>query len=74
MQLAWRDFVMWAFEQPEIRADFEAATGTPALPGKPSSVLDLMIDDATGVNESYAGKFLEWATDNLWDSDEGDES
>lgn len=65
MQIAWRDFLLWAFDQPHIRAAFESDTGR-ALPPTPRNGLESMIDGATGVHTAYAEAFAEWATVNLW--------
>lgn len=69
MQLAWRDFISWAFDQPQIRQDFEQATGQRSLPPA-RTPLDLMVDDATGAHSAYAEAFIKWATEAMWDAPE----
>ena len=63
--IAWRDFIIWAFNNSDFRRAFEEATGTPALiPTK--SPIEAMVDKACGVKEDYFRKFGIWATKNHW--------
>ena len=70
---AWRDFVSWAFTEPDMIKQFEADTGhvirTDARTG-----LERMIDQATGYGvgkpEIIAADFVIWATVNHWGEDE----
>ena len=62
--LAWRDFLLWAWNEPEMRALFAAKTGIEIQ--KVTSPINAAIDAATGANESIAAKFIEWATREHW--------
>jgi len=66
--LAWRDFIIWAFTHDQIRSDFERSTGVPPL-RKAKSPLDLMVDEACGVKDTYFFEFSIWATAYLWGMD-----
>jgi hypothetical protein len=68
MQVAFRDFVLWLWDEPDMRAAFEKDTGTVPL-REPRCQLDVMIDQAAGVNRAYADKFMEWAV-KQWGEDE----
>ena len=59
---AWRGFISWAYEQPEMRAAFTADTGI-SWPSAPKNGLDAMIDKATGHREKQAEAFAVWASD-----------
>lgn len=50
---AWRDFLVWAWNEPEMHAQFTAKTG-------------IVIDRATGVSERVAAGFIEWVTRDHW--------
>ena len=62
--IAWRDFLLWAWNEPEMRAQFTAKTGIniQAVP----SPINAAIDDATGASKSVAAQFVEWATREHW--------
>lgn len=62
---AWRSFVSWAFDQPEMRQQYTAETGRP-WPAKPRNGLDAMIDQATGHAEHHAEDFMLWVTAAHW--------
>lgn len=68
-QQAWPDFIAWALSEPKVRADFEATTGRRA-PSPARSTLDMMIDSATGVFESYVREFILWVSEHHWGLDE----
>lgn len=61
---AWRDFILWAWSEPEMRGQFTAKTGVEVRPV--TSPIDAAIDAATGVNRSVAAQFIEWATREHW--------
>jgi len=62
--LAWRDFLMWAWNTPEMRAQFTAKTGIEIR--SVTAPIDAAIDDATGARTSLAAQFIEWATCAHW--------
>lgn len=69
-EIAWRDFITFAFDQPEARAAFEAESGM-KWRSAPSSPLDAMIDKATGYDaqsaaDEYVKAFTLWATRTQW--------
>lgn len=61
---AWRDFLLYAFEQPDLRAAFEQDTGRRF--STPSSPMEAMIDHACGVTTDEAMAFMVWATRTQW--------
>lgn len=63
-QIAWRDFVLWAWSEPQMRAQFTAATGIKIQPA--TSPIDAAIDVATGARDNVMNRFVEWATRNHW--------
>lgn len=71
MEIAWRDFLVWAFGNPEMRKEFEADTGRSLK--APTSPLDTMIDKACGVKDANMRAFIEWATVKHWGLDEAPE-
>ena len=62
--LAWRDFLTWAWNEPEMRAQFTAKTGID-IQGV-TAPINAAIDAATGANASVALRFIEWATCEHW--------
>ncbi|HSX23409.1 MAG TPA: hypothetical protein VLE97_11600 [Gaiellaceae bacterium] len=62
--IAWRDFLVWAWNEPEMRAQFSAATGVQIESVK--APINAAIDAATGASESLAARFIEWATREHW--------
>ena len=62
--LAWRDFLVWAWNEPEMRAQFTAKTGVEIRSG--SAPIDAAIDAATGARQSVVAQFVEWATREHW--------
>jgi len=69
MQLAFRDFVMFAWEDKKMRAEFERETGMKRTPA-PTSPLEVMVDEATGVHSEYANAFFAWAVKQWGDEDD----
>jgi len=66
---AWSSFVLWAYEQAEIRAEFSRVTGV-VIPNVAVGI-EKLIDQATGRDESKELnaallKFVEWITVNEW--------
>lgn len=66
--VAWRDFIVWAQTQKDVVAQFNAETGRRYL--APRSLLDALIDQASGHETKEAEAFVEWVTVNLWGLDE----
>lgn len=67
-QIAWHDFVTWAFSEESIVRQFEMETGLKKR-SRPRNGLDVMIDAATGYDrqdEKYASEFMLWVTRNIW--------
>lgn len=76
MEVAWRDFILWAYQFPEIRAAFTAATGK-SLYTPPRTPLDAMIDKAAGNDSDSArtlDEFVRWVTINYWGEEEAPEA
>lgn len=65
--IAWRDFITWAWNTPEMRAQFTAATGVEIHAVK--SPIEAAIDTAVGSRDSLAEQFIEWATREHWGTD-----
>ena len=64
--IAWRDFLLWAWNEPEMRAQFTAKTGVEIQSITITSPINVAIDAATGARESEATQFIEWATREHW--------
>lgn len=62
--IAWRDFLVWAWNEPEMRAQFTAKTGIAIQ--TVTAPIDAAIDAATGASKSVASRFIEWATRDHW--------
>lgn len=62
--IAWHDFLLWAWNEPEMRTRFTAKTGVEIQ--SVTSPINAAIDAATGVHESVAARFIEWATRDHW--------
>jgi hypothetical protein len=62
--IAWRDFLTWAWNAPEMRDQFTAKTGLQIR--SVTSPINAAIDAATGTRKSLASKFIEWATREHW--------
>jgi hypothetical protein len=67
--LAWRDFILFAFAEEDIRIAFTRATGVP-LPLPAATPVQAMVDAATGAGGDVLEQFVEWVTRNLWGIDE----
>lgn len=65
MESAFRDFVFFAWDQPEIRAEFEKETSM-SLPPPNQSPIDSMIDEATGARGAVMVAFIEWIIREHW--------
>jgi hypothetical protein len=61
--IGWRDFLLWAWSEPQMRAQFTAATGTEIRAVTP---IDTAIDAATGAGGKLVAQFIEWATREHW--------
>lgn len=62
--IAWRDFLLWAWSDPEIRAQFTMASGLAIQAAR--LPIHEAIDAATGAREDLVSKFVEWATREHW--------
>ena len=56
--------LQWAIEQPEIIAWFREETGNRWSPG--GTVIERMVDDATGAPHDFIVEFVKWANVNIW--------
>ncbi|MBS7696244.1 MULTISPECIES: hypothetical protein [unclassified Chelatococcus] len=67
--LAWRDFISYAWNDPDMRRGFEKATGHKLGSRVAPGSLEAMIDEATGKAADDAMAFTAWATDRWfgWD-------
>lgn len=66
-EIAWRDFVLFAWSQEAAHAAFRGATGRPQR-SKTNSPLDALIDRAVGgeEDERYMTEFVDWVTQTHW--------
>ena len=64
MYPAWASALMWASGDARALAQFRADTGCAWTP--PTSGLDRLIDDATGVGETIGPLFVEWFNRHVW--------
>lgn len=62
--IAWHDFLLWAWNEPEMRAQFTAKTGIEIQ--SVTAPINAAIDVATERHESIAARFIEWATREHW--------
>jgi hypothetical protein len=62
--IAWRDFLVWAWNEPEMRAQFTAKIGVEIQ--AIAAPINAAIDAATGASKSVAARFIEWATREHW--------
>lgn len=70
MAVAFRDFVLFLWEQPDAHQAFQKDTGTAPL-REAKCGLDKMIDEATGVGRRYAEHFAEWVIKTQWGEEHG---
>ncbi len=63
--LAWRDFVMFAWQQDEMRRAFTASTGV-TLPSGSRTPIEAMVDEATGAQADALAAFMRWVTVEHW--------
>jgi len=68
MGIAWRDFILFASENPDMQAEFKADTGFDLAAGK--SVIDTLIDAATGYDTDKLEAFILWVTEKHWGMNE----
>jgi len=62
--IGWRDFLLWAWSEPQMRAQFTVATGLEIQ--SVTAPINAAIDAATGAREGLAARFIEWATREHW--------
>lgn len=63
--IMWAGFVQFAFSEPRFRDEFTRATGL-ALPAAPRTAIDALVDNACGLHNAFAAKFVEWVTREHW--------
>lgn len=73
-EIAWRDFILFAWAQDDAHAAFRGATGRPQR-SRTNSPLDALIDKAVGGSEDdrYASEFVDWVTKTQWGEDDAPE-
>ena len=64
MQIGWRDCLSWAITDSRIVERFRSDTGIQWTPAR--SLIDTMIDKATGAEVDFVRKFVEWFNENVW--------
>lgn len=64
MEIAWRDFIMFASANPGMQAAFKADTGFDLTERKTG--IDAAIDEATGYDTDKLECFILWATEKHW--------
>ena len=66
-EIAWHDFILFAWGQDAAHAAFRGATNRPQR-SKRMSPLNAMIDKAVGgeEDEKYFEEFVSWVTENHW--------
>lgn len=66
-EIAWRDFILFAWGQEDAHAAFRGATRRPQRT-RTNSPLDVLIDRAVGGSEddTYMTEFVDWVTVNHW--------
>jgi hypothetical protein len=68
---AWHDFIIWAWNEPEMRALFTAKTGI-EIQQVTSPIYEIyaaiyaMINATIGAGASVEARFIEWATCEHW--------
>lgn len=73
LEMAWRDFVGFAWEQPDAHSAYRAFAGLPQRPKYDYGPIAALIDNACGVDEAsekYAAGFVDWVTEHHWGTDE----
>lgn len=67
-EIAWRDFVLFAWQQADAHAAFRGTTGRPQRSGAGGSPIDRLIDKAVGSAEDdrYMQEFVDWVTKTHW--------
>lgn len=68
-EIAWRDFINYAWLEPQMRQAFESTTKL-RLHLKPTNSLEALIDTATGAQSSIDGEYMKafvaWVTVWHW--------
>lgn len=67
---AWLGSVRYALGREDVMAAFRSDTGFHWTPGK--SVLDRMVDDATGVPVAFLQAFAKWHNEHIWGEENGE--
>jgi hypothetical protein len=62
--LGWRNFLLWAWSEPQMRDQFTAATDIEIQ--SVAAPIGAAIDAVTGARESLAARFIEWVTREHW--------
>ena len=69
-EIAWRDFLFFAWSQEDAHAAFRGATGRPQRTSARTggTPIDTLIDKAMGGQEDdrYMEEFVDWITRNHW--------
>lgn len=64
MTPAWLGCISWALGTPEVVEQFRKDTGLRCRPAR--SVLDRMVDEATGADRQFLEAFIKWVNVNVW--------
>ena len=67
MQGMWASFVQWAMGEAEIRQQFQDETGFDLDSLNTQSMIERMVDDATGRTDQVMQAWVEWVTENWWE-------
>lgn len=66
--MVWRDFVLWAFGEPDILRAFRDSTGIDL--GEHASPLGGLVDEATGKTRADLNRFVDFVTAEIWGADD----
>jgi hypothetical protein len=70
LDVAWRDFIVWAGKQPDCIAAFNEQTGSSFRRRPAANALEAMIDGATGKIRAETEAFVLWVTEHYWGVDQ----
>ena len=65
----WAGFLRFAISEEGMRRQFTEETGI-QIPKAPRSVIEAMIDKATGYDTDWIKPFVIWATETYWGDEE----
>ena len=65
-ETAFNDFCCWAIQQPNIRQRFALDTGHDVEALIRASIIEKMIDDASGRTNAVTAAWIDWVRTNFW--------